>query len=222
MLSWAYERGFLIMARMTLESLWISASRLAAHRRNYSSSPKRQINQIVPFAGTRTLLFTGSFWGLTENSIHLANILFMDCDITREVVATPTPTVVTTTPVGTQAVPQGTAQQGTTPIPYGGVSNAEPNYSTATHFKVTYNGANYWVRKIDMKKQTCLVRCSCSDYYYVWSHYNYTNGVQFGGASRRYVRKTSTRPEANKLHVVGICKHLAGFSSLLQTSGYAI
>ena len=72
------------MARMTLEALWISATKLAPWRRNYTQSPKRQITQIVPFVGTKTVLFTGSFWGLTENSIHASNILIMNCEIIEE------------------------------------------------------------------------------------------------------------------------------------------
>ena len=218
---------------MTLENLWISSTTLegGAWRRNYSGSPKRQVNQIVPFVGTKTVLFTGSFWGLTENSVHLANILFMDCDIVEEVVTkpiAPTPVAVEETPINnTQAVPQGTALHGTThPTTigggYGGVVNAEPNYSTATHFKVTYNGVNYWIRKIDMKRQPVLIRCSCSDAYFVWSYANYTKGLQFGGKSKPYHRLTTTRKPKNPRLVPGACKHVCGFSELLKTSGYTL
>lgn len=216
---------------MTLEQLWISSTTLegGAWRRNYSGSPKRQVNQIVPFVGTKTVLFTGSFWGLTENSVHLANILFMDCDIVEEIIVQPTmavaPVAVEGVPINnTRVVPQGTALHGSTPAPkpYGGVSNAEPNYSTATHFKVTYNGVNYWVRKIDMKRQPCLIRCSCSDYYFCWSYSNYIKGLQFGGKSKPYHRLTTTRKPKNPRLISGACKHVCGFSELLQTSGYTL
>ena len=212
------------MARVTLEQLWLSATRLNPWRRNYSQSPKRQVNQIVPFLGTKTVLFTGSFWGLTENSVHLSNILFMDCDIIeepRQQQAVPTPTVVQKVPQPTNQTQQGTAVR-TPNQPYGGVVNAQPNYSTSTHFKVTYNGVNYWIRKIDMKKQPCLVRCSCSDYYFVWSWSNFNNGVQFGGRARPYHRKTKERPPRNPSGFMGLCKHVSQFAQMLQTSGYAL
>lgn len=214
------------MAKVTLEQLWLSATRLSPWRRNYSQSPKRQINQIVPFLGTRTVLFTGSFWGLTENSVHLSNILFMDCEIIEEVVrpqqqAPVTPTVAT--PQQPNTPQQGTAVNkpvGTSN--YGGVVNAEPNYSTSTHFKVTYAGKNYWIKKIDMKRQACLVRCSCSDYYFTWSWANYNNGVQFGGRARPYHRKTKDRKPRNPANIMGLCKHISQFAQMLQTSGYAL
>ena len=80
------------MARLTLEQIWINATTLpdakgnpAVWRRNYSQSPKRQINQIVPFLGTKTVLISASFWGLTEKSVHLSNSLFMGCEIIEEI-----------------------------------------------------------------------------------------------------------------------------------------
>ena len=212
------------MARLTLEQIWLSSTRLegGAWRRNYSQSPKRQINQIVPFLGTRTVLFTGSFWGLTEKAIHLSNILVMDCEIIEE-----QPTKIQT-PVQPNRIDNQIINQPSNQLPtqtYGGVVNAEPSYSSATHFKCTYNGKNYWVKKIDLRKQPVMVRCSCSDYFFVWSYSNYTNGIQFGGRSRPYVRKTpkgTGRPETNPKHVPGLCKHLAQMAQVLQTSGFAI
>lgn len=211
------------MARYTLEQLWLGSMKLSPWRRNYSQSPRRQINQIVPFLGTKTVLFTASFNGLTEKSVHLSNILFMDCEIIEESIIKPQSETI--------IQPQNTTQQSAVvetkvnkPQPYGGVVNAEPNYSTATHFKVTYNGKNYWIKKIDMKIKPILVRCSCSDYYFVFSWSNFKNGVQFGGKARPYVRVSppSNRPPRNPHDYQGICKHLAQFSAMLQGSGYAI
>lgn len=197
------------MARMTLKQIWESAIRGWSWRRNYSQSPKRQINNIVPFAGTKTLLFTASFWGLTSKSVHLANILFLDCEIIeeQEPIQTQEPTVI---------------EDETQQKPYGATVNAEPQYSSATHFKVTYNGVNYWVKKIDMQRQPCLVRCSCEDYYFTFSYYNYLRGIQFGGRARPYVRKTRTYPPRNPRGFLGICKHISQFAQMLQTSGFAI
>lgn len=206
--------------RATLEQIWLNATQMpkAQWRRNYSQNPRRQINSIVPFLGTKTLLITASFWGLTENSVHLTNILFMDCEIIEEVVATSPKNIQNQTQVeeSPNALPTSKVS--------GGVSNAEPNYSTATHFKVTYQNKNYWVKKIDLRRQNVLVRCSCSDYYHVWSYANYINGLQFGGKSRPYTRKTNTRPPRNPdpRKFFGLCKHLSQLTQMLQTSGYGV
>lgn len=212
------------MARMTLEQIWLGATRLAQHRRNYSQSPKRQINQVIPFVGTKTVLFTGSFWGVTEKSVHLSNILVMNCEIIEEQQVITNPIQTTPTPQPTSI--EGNPQNIVSPIkPYGGVVNAEPAYSSATHFKATYNGKNYWIKKIDLRSQPVLVRCSCSDYFFTFSFYNYNNGIQFGGRARPYVRKTprgSGRPDRNPVKTVGVCKHIANMGQILQSSGFAI
>jgi hypothetical protein len=205
------------MARMTLEGLWLSATKLSPWRRNYSQSPKRQINNIVPFVGTKTVLFTASFWGLTSKSVHLTNILFMNCEIIEEKKAEPAP-VQTQEPT----VIEDETQVKPPPKPYGAVVNAEPEYNSTTHFKVTYNGVNYWVKKIDMKKQPVLIRCSCEDYFFCWGYYNYMAGLQFGGRQRPYVRKTKHYPPKNLKGVLGLCKHQAQMGQMLQTSGYAL
>lgn len=70
--------------KMTLKQLWNSAIRLAQWRRNYSNSKKRILNGITPFVGTKTVLFSFSHWGLTEQSVHLTSILFQNCDIRTE------------------------------------------------------------------------------------------------------------------------------------------
>lgn len=211
------------MARLTLEQIWMSSMKLAPWRRNYSQSPKRQLNQIVPFLGTRTVLFTASFWGLTEKSIHLSNILVMDCEIIEEKTVVPTISQQSSSSVvASNRASLPTASTEETARPYGGEVNAEPNYSSATHFKVTYNGKNYWIKKIDMRRQNVLIRCSCSDYFYSWSWANYINGIQFGGRARPYVRKTKNYPPRNPNNVLGLCKHLAQFASMLQTSGFAV
>lgn len=219
---------------MTLEQIWISATKLAPWRRNYSQSPRRQITQIVPFLGTNTVLFTFSYWGLTEKAIHATNLLFMNCEIVEEVA----PPQITQPQQGNQQQnnPEvslnnqnnSTVNQPTVLPPvrtYGGESNAEPNYSSATHFKVTYNNKNYWVRKIDLRKQPVLVRCSCSDYYFTWSYANYIRGVQFGGRARPYVRKTpkigGVKPR-NPMNISGLCKHVSQAGQMMQTSGYAV
>lgn len=217
------------MAKMTLEQIWASAIRLSPWRRNYSQSPKRQITNIVPFVGTRTVLFTASFWGLTSKSVHLTNILVQDCEIFEEqpsLAQAPSPVQPSqpSQPLqpsqpsqpGQPYVPLGSSQ----PVqPYGGV-NAP--YDSSTHFKVVYNNKNYWVKKFDLKRQAVSIRCSCEDYYFVWSHANYVNGVQFGGMARPYHRVPgSTRPPKNPTNIPGLCKHISQVIAMLNNNGYA-
>ena len=208
------------MARMTLEQIWLSATTLQdskgrpqVWRRTYSQSPKRQINMIVPFLGTKTVLVTASFWGLTEKAVHVSNILFMNCEIIEEI---PEPVQQETQEL--TVIDQEKEKQ-VQKTPYGGVN---PPYDSSTHFRITYQNKNYWIKKFDMKRQNVLIRCSCSDYFFRFSYYNYVNAIQFGGKSRAYVRKTSNFPEVNKNHVVGLCKHVSGLSQALQTNGLAL
>lgn len=212
------------MARLTLEQIWISSTNLqdskgrpAVWRRNYSQSPKRQINQIVPFLGTKTVLISASFWGLTEKSVHLSNILFMNCEIIEEVAEpvqaeeeTQEPTIIDS------EKPQIPVRK---PIVN---TNVNPTYDPNTHFRIQYQGKFYWIKKFDMKKQSVLIRCSCSDYYHTFSYYNFTGGIQFGGRFKPYRRKTLTRPPRNPNRVLGLCKHLAQFASMLQNNGLSL
>lgn len=209
------------MAKMTLEQIWLSATTLLDSkgrpqnwRRNYSQNPKRQINSMIPFIGTKTLLVTTSFWGLTEKSVHVTSVLFMNCEIIEEV---PEP------------IPQEETQEPTIiepekpkPIvktPYGGTSAP---YDSSTHFRIQYQNKFYWVRKIDMKRQPVLIRCSCSDYFFTWSYYNFVNGIQFGGRARGYARKTKDRPPRNPNRVMGLCKHLSQVAAMLQNNGLSV
>jgi hypothetical protein len=231
------------MAKLTLEQIWKSATTLSPWRRNYTQNPKRQITSIVPFIGTRTVLFTASFWGLTSKSIHLTNILIHDCEIFEEQVvqqATQQPVTVQQAQNSKPSQPMQPSQPskplqpnqpapyrptGSTPQtpnqqtqPYGGVSLP---YDSATHFKVIYNGKSYWVKKLDLRRQAVSIRCSCEDYFFCWTHANYIHGVQFGGRARPYVRVPgSTRPPKNPRNILGLCKHLSQVIAMLNNNGY--
>ncbi|HBY20324.1 MAG TPA: hypothetical protein DEG71_04840 [Clostridiales bacterium] len=214
------------MARLTLEQIWINATTLpdakgnpAVWRRNYSQSPKRQINQIVPFLGTKTVLISASFWGLTEKSVHLSNILFMGCEIVEE---TEEPVQ---EPEETQEPTIIDAEKPKIPVRKPIVNtNINPSYDPNTHFRIQYQNKFYWIKKFDMKRQPVLVRCSCSDYYFTWSWSNLINQIQFGGRFKPYVRKTKTHaprnPDPRKYW--GLCKHLAQFASMLQNNALSL
>ena len=214
------------MARLTLEQIWIKATQIpnakgqpAVWRRNYSQSPKRQINQIVPFLGTKTVLISASFWGLTENSVHLSNILFMNCEIIEEVAETVQAEEETQEPtIIDSEKPQIPVRK---PIVN---TNVNPTYDPNTHFRIQYQNKFYWIKKFDMKRQSVLVRCSCSDYYFTWSWSNMLAGIQFGGRFKPYVRKTKTHaprnPDVRKYQ--GLCKPLAQFAAMLQNNGLSL
>lgn len=72
------------MARYTLEQLWTRIIEHDQWRRNYSDSPQKQITQVVPFIGTKSLLITLSSLGVTQKTRHLSNILFTDLEIKLE------------------------------------------------------------------------------------------------------------------------------------------
>jgi len=209
------------MARLTLEQIWLSATRFNPWRRNYSNSPKRQINQIVPFLGTKTVLISASFWGLTEKTVHSSNILFMNCEIIEERPESIVPEPVQENPEDTDSNNPNALR---VPIKktFGGVVNAEQNYSSATHFKINYQNKIYWIKKFDMKTQPVLIRCSCSDYYFCFSWANFINGIQFGGRAKPYIRKTKTYPPRNPQNIMGLCKHTSQMAQMLQSSGLAL
>jgi hypothetical protein len=212
--------------RLTLDKIWLNATtipnskgQVQSWRRNYTNNPKRQINQLVPFVGTKTLLVSASFWGLTEKSVHLTNILFMNCEIIEEKAPEPEPFQTQEPTIIDDEKPKIPVKTTYAPVP-----NSEPSYSSATHFKVTYQNTNYWVKKIDMRKQDVLIRCSCSDYYHTWSWANFINGIQFGGRFKPYIRKTKTMPprNPNPRKYFGLCKHVSQLAQMLQTSGFAV
>ena len=58
-------------------------------------------------------------------------------------------------------------------------------------------------------------RCACSDYRFTWAHWNNEKDSLLG-PEEPYVRKTTTRPERNKEHAPGLCKHLLEFIDALR------
>lgn len=95
------------------------------------------------------------------------------------------------------------------------------NPNNSNYFSIQYNGRMYWCHKLDRTKNPLASRCSCKDYFHVWSWQNNRNGCLFGPAPRPYVKKTN-RPYVNKLNAPGICKHIYHAWSLLRNSGLTL
>ncbi len=100
----------------------------------------------------------------------------------------------------------------------------EPPQDPSSWIKVPYNGIDYYIRKVSLGGQGCLVRCSCTDFRHTFAYPNYSKGALFGPRPQAYVRKTPNpplgRPPRNPGNHAGICKHLANAAQLLQASGW--
>lgn len=85
---------------------------------------------------------------------------------------------------------------------------------------VPFKGREYYVEKPDLGLHPCMIRCSCADFYFTFSYWNWRQGTAFGPKPRRYVRKTRTYPPRNPGHHPGFCKHVYNSLLLMQTMGW--
>jgi hypothetical protein len=69
-------------------------------------------------------------------------------------------------------------------------------------------GVNKYMKQVPLKGTRVQVRCSCPDFYYTWSYWDHQTKTLAGPKPKTYIRKTTTYPERNPLHVAGVCKHL--------------
>lgn len=77
------------------------------------------------------------------------------------------------------------------------------------------HGNYIYCNKPSSKQTQVQVRCQCKDYYFTWQYYNKSVKSLAGGSFPKYVRKTTTWPERNPLHVPGYCKHVHQFMKKL-------
>lgn len=90
------------------------------------------------------------------------------------------------------------------------------------YFKITNGTDTYYIRKIDPFKCRLSVRCTCADFFYSFSLWNYQQNCLFGPKPRPYKRKTRSYPERNPQHIPGICKHIYNSYVFLRVSGYTV
>lgn len=87
--------------------------------------------------------------------------------------------------------------------------------------EIEYKGQSYYLTPPTLETDV-VVRCSCPDYYFTFSWWNFKNKAQFGGPPKKYVRKTTTRPPRNPGHHPGICKHVFQAQSYLHVHKYLL
>ena len=93
---------------------------------------------------------------------------------------------------------------------------------STNYFQIQYEGEMYWIRKLDKFKNPLTARCTCADFFFTFAWYNYHNAhCLYGPAPRPYQKKTN-RPERNKLHIPGVCKHIYNAWEILRNSGLTL
>jgi len=95
----------------------------------------------------------------------------------------------------------------------------EEERPTISHLKVPYQNKMVYVEKPDFYIRPCRVRCTCLDYYFTFSYWNWMKGAQFGGKPRPYIRKSRRKPR-NPNHYPGFCKHIYNSLELMAFHGW--
>lgn len=96
------------------------------------------------------------------------------------------------------------------------------NPQSSLYFPVQYNGQMYWVHKLDKRRNPLTSRCSCRDEFFVWGIWKHNAGCLYGKKPMPYIRKTTTYPQRNPNHIVGICKHVYHSWAFLRNSGMTL
>ncbi|MHA1168996.1 MAG: hypothetical protein ACTSRU_14300 [Candidatus Hodarchaeales archaeon] len=165
--------------KWTAQKLFKSTIKMAGWRKEYSSSKSRNLRNVTPFVGTKSVVFHWEHMGLTVKALHQIYIAFFDVDVSME---------------------------------------ARGNDFTHTRSK----GEDFWFSKLDMRKNPCRVRCSCKDFYFTFSYWNYLQNALYGRKPKVYkpVGDTKRKPR-NPEKLPGMCKHLVNSLLWLQTQNYA-
>jgi hypothetical protein len=161
---------------MNLIELYDSTKSLSMRRADYGQNSDWNLKAVIPFQGTKTLLFQAQCFGETVHGEHIVNIQFSGLKYVDEP-------------------------------------------KDADVKEIEYKDEKYYVQRPTLHTN-CTVRCSCPDFYFTWSYWNFKNKALFGNLPKKYVRKTTTRPERNPKHVPGICKHIFQLQSYLRVHDY--
>ena len=92
---------------------------------------------------------------------------------------------------------------------------------------IEYKGTVYYVEKPSLNKSCIRVRCSCKDFYFCFSLWDYLNRAIVGPKPKKYVRKTPSpsqggRPYKNPNHIPGLCKHIFWLLQNLKQRGWVV
>jgi hypothetical protein len=84
-------------------------------------------------------------------------------------------------------------------------------------FELSSNGTSFYIRysaKPDVK-----VRCTCEDFRWRFSPYNYSDNSLYGEPPGSYVKKTD-RPPVNPAKTPGACKHIIKLKNELERENF--
>lgn len=82
-------------------------------------------------------------------------------------------------------------------------------------------GKDFYVEAISLSDNDALVRCTCKDFRWRFSHWNRVDGSLFGRGGRKY--EAGVRPgESNPEESPGMCKHLMKMAKILRESGVCV
>lgn len=96
------------------------------------------------------------------------------------------------------------------------------NPNNMNYFQIQYNDQMYWVKKLDANRNPLTSRCSCADFFYTFSYYNYNAGCLYGPKPKPYIRKTTWAKPRNPQGIIGCCKHISHSWKVLRDSGFTI
>lgn len=80
------------------------------------------------------------------------------------------------------------------------------------------DGKDYRFNKLSLENNDILVRCSCPDFTYRFSYYNYVDNSLYGKKPKPYIAKGTGHP-ANPLQLEGMCKHIMKMIKAIRDSG---
>lgn len=80
------------------------------------------------------------------------------------------------------------------------------------------DGKEAYLERLSWSATQALVRCSCSDFRWRFSHWNSVDGSLFGRAPKRY-EATRNPGSSNPDESPGMCKHLMKMAKILAESG---
>lgn len=102
-------------------------------------------------------------------------------------------------------------------VMFAGVEYQDEDTNDNVTFKAT-NQKEYHIAPISMTNNNVNVRCTCLDFYYRFSLWNFQDGSLFGRKPKAYHRKTDTYPSVNPEKVPGLCKHLLKLAGSMEQS----
>ena len=90
---------------------------------------------------------------------------------------------------------------------------------------IEYKGHTYYVEQPSLNRTSIRVRCSCKDFYFCFSLWDYLQRAIVGPKPKAYKRKTPPpsqggRAYVNPGHIPGLCKHVFWILQYLKSRGY--